>query len=105
MSMIKQEFAYDSAGAKAPVFLCPTCDSARIFVDVPKGGKAKIQFTFDNESFIRKRPFDVAWFNHDAGELNGDFADELFGPPTAIRLQVGEVCSPVPTILAVEQNV
>lgn len=82
-----ETWTYRTPGWQQPVFLCPNAGRTRLFVDVCDAA-VRLQYTFDPAAFVRHRPADVSWHDYEAGTLMADFAAELYGPPTAMRLRI-----------------
>jgi hypothetical protein len=88
MTCIKTcEKSYTKTGLKKPVFLWDDIGRKRVFIDVPKGMKAHIQYCYDKLKKGEENDARIKWHNYETGMLTCDFAFEIIGI-TALRVNV-----------------
>jgi len=83
----KQRYTYLKAGNTQPVFLYPQAEKSRVYIDVEQGD-ITLLYSMDSAEMIRNKPTHVEWFVYEGGKVSEDFATELFGPPTAVRMHI-----------------
>ena len=78
---------YRTTGMKKPVFLWDDLNKKRIFIDVPKGAKVELQYSYDEVKLNEENNASVRWHSYEAGYLESDFAFEIIGI-SAVRLHI-----------------
>ena len=87
MHQKKQRYTYLKAGNTQPVFLCSAAIKSRVYIDVEQGD-ITLLYSMDSAEMIKKNPSYVEWLVYEGGVISEDFATELFGPPTAVRMHI-----------------